>query len=76
MLQLMVSEGETEEAEKLLKKVETLLYFGGPNDKANIIKNCKYHNSQCNIIYSRQVYQNSKAKIQKNSIFIITEINK
>ncbi|HSW48140.1 MAG TPA: peptide chain release factor 2 [Candidatus Saccharimonadales bacterium] len=37
MLQLMVEEGEHEEAEKLLKKVETLLYFGGPNDKANII---------------------------------------
>jgi peptide chain release factor 2 len=37
MLQMYIEAGELEEAEKLLKKAEVLLYFGGVNDKANAI---------------------------------------
>jgi peptide chain release factor 2 len=37
LLQLWVSEGEAEEAEKLLKKLETLLFFSSPHDKGNAI---------------------------------------
>lgn len=37
LLQLWVEEGEFEEAKKLLKKLELLLYFSSPNDKANAI---------------------------------------
>lgn len=37
MLQMYIEAGELEEAEKLLRKVEVLLYFGGVNDKANAI---------------------------------------
>lgn len=37
MLQMYLEGGELEEAGKLLKKVELLLYFGGVNDRANAI---------------------------------------
>jgi len=37
LLQMYVGEGENEEAAKLLKKLENLLFFGGVNDKANAI---------------------------------------
>ena len=37
LLQLWVSEGEFDEAEKLLKKLEILMFFSSPNDKANAI---------------------------------------
>lgn len=37
LLQLLVNEGEFEEAEKLLKRLETLLYFSGSNDRSNAI---------------------------------------
>ncbi len=37
MLELLISEGDTKEAEKLLSKVETLLFLGGENDKSNAI---------------------------------------
>jgi peptide chain release factor 2 len=37
MLQMYMEEGDLKEAEKLLKKVETLLFFSGPNDKSNVI---------------------------------------
>ncbi len=37
LLQMYVSEGEDEEAAKLLKKLELLLFFGGVNDQANAI---------------------------------------
>jgi peptide chain release factor 2 len=37
MLQMYVEEGEEKEAEALLKKLETLLFFSGPNDTANAI---------------------------------------
>lgn len=37
LLQLWLEEGEYKEAEKLLKKLETILYFSSPHDKSNII---------------------------------------
>lgn len=37
LLQLLVSEGEEEEAKQLLKKLEILMFFSGPNDKSNAI---------------------------------------
>lgn len=37
LLELWMEEGEHEEAEKLLKKMELLLYFSSPNDKSNAI---------------------------------------
>lgn len=37
MLQMYVEEGDLDEGQKLLKKLETLLFFGGPNDKSNVI---------------------------------------
>lgn len=37
MLELLISEGELEEAEKLLKKVETLLFFTSPHDSGNAL---------------------------------------
>jgi len=37
LLQLLISENELEEAEKLLKKLEILLYFGGENDRVDAI---------------------------------------
>jgi len=37
LLELWISEGEYQEAEKLLKKMEMLLYFSSPYDKANVI---------------------------------------
>jgi peptide chain release factor 2 len=37
LLQLWIEEGEYGEAEQLLKKVETLMFFSGPNDKSNAI---------------------------------------
>ncbi|HVA97186.1 MAG TPA: peptide chain release factor 2 [Candidatus Acidoferrales bacterium] len=37
LLQLWMEEGEYEEAEKLLKRLELLLFFASPHDKANAI---------------------------------------
>jgi peptide chain release factor 2 len=37
LLQLWMEEGEYKEAEKLLAKLEMLLFFSGPYDKANVI---------------------------------------
>ena len=37
LLQMYLEEGEISEAEKLLKKLELLLYFSGPYDKGNAI---------------------------------------
>ena len=37
LLQLWVEEGEFKEAEKLLKKMELLMFFSSPNDKSNAI---------------------------------------
>lgn len=37
LLQLWMEEGELDEAEKLVKKLETLLYFSGSYDKGNAI---------------------------------------
>jgi peptide chain release factor 2 len=37
LLQMWVDEGEFDEAKKLLKKLEILLFFSGPNDKSNAI---------------------------------------
>lgn len=37
LLQMWMGEGETEEAENLLKKLETLLFFSGTYDKGNAI---------------------------------------
>ncbi len=37
LLQLWTEEGEYDEAEKLLKKMELLLFFSSPNDKSNAI---------------------------------------
>jgi peptide chain release factor 2 len=37
LLQLWVEEGEYAEAEKLLKKLEILMFFSSPNDKSNAI---------------------------------------
>lgn len=37
LLQLWLEEGEYKETEKLLKKLETILYFSSPYDKSNII---------------------------------------
>jgi peptide chain release factor 2 len=37
LLQLWMEEGEFHEAEKLLSKLEMLLFFSGPYDKANVI---------------------------------------
>lgn len=37
LLQMWVEEGELDEAERLLKKLEVLLFFSGPNDKSNAI---------------------------------------
>ena len=37
LLQLWIEEGEIDEAEKLLKKLEHVLFFSGPHDKANAI---------------------------------------
>jgi peptide chain release factor 2 len=37
LLELLISEGELDEAEKLIKKLETLLFFAGPNDRAHAI---------------------------------------
>lgn len=37
LLQLWIEEGELKEAEKLLKKMELLMFFSSPNDKANAI---------------------------------------
>lgn len=37
LLELWISEGEEEEARKLLKKLETLLYFSGEYDDGNVI---------------------------------------
>lgn len=37
LLELWMEEGEFEEAEKLLKKMELLMFFSGPNDKSNAI---------------------------------------
>lgn len=37
LLQLFISEGEEAEAEKLIKKLEVLLFFSGVNDRANAI---------------------------------------
>jgi peptide chain release factor 2 len=37
LLQLWIEEGETKEAEKLLKKLETLLFFSHPYDKGDAI---------------------------------------
>lgn len=37
LLQLWVEEGELKEAEKLLKKMELLMFFSSPNDKSNAI---------------------------------------
>lgn len=37
LLQLWMEEGEHEEAEKLLKRLELLLFFSSPNDKSNAI---------------------------------------
>jgi peptide chain release factor 2 len=37
LLQMWVDEGEFDEAKKLLKKLEVLLFFSGPNDKSNAI---------------------------------------
>lgn len=37
LLQLWIEEGEFDEAEKLLDKLEMLMFFSGPNDKANAI---------------------------------------
>ena len=37
LLQLWIDEGEYEEAEKLLNKLEMLLFFSGPYDKGNAI---------------------------------------
>lgn len=37
LLELWVEEGELEEAEKLLKKLELVMFLSGPNDKSNVI---------------------------------------
>jgi peptide chain release factor 2 len=37
LLQLLVEEGDLQEAEKLLKKLETILYFTSPYDQGNAI---------------------------------------
>src|SRR5882724_676320 len=37
LLQMWIAEGEYEEAEKLLKKLELLLFYSGPHDKGNAI---------------------------------------
>ena len=37
LLQLWIEEGEYDEAEKLLKKLELLMFFSSPNDKSNAI---------------------------------------
>jgi peptide chain release factor 2 len=37
LLQMWVADGEYEEAEKLLKKLEMFLFFSGPYDKGNVI---------------------------------------
>lgn len=37
LLQLWVEEGEMKEAEKLLKKIEFVMFLSGPNDKSNAI---------------------------------------
>lgn len=37
LLELWMEEGEYDEAEKLLKKMELLLFFSSPNDKSNAI---------------------------------------
>ncbi len=37
LLQLWLEDGEYKEAEKLLKSMETLLYFSSANDKSNVI---------------------------------------
>jgi peptide chain release factor 2 len=37
LLELWMQEGEMDEAEKLLKKMELLLFFSSPNDKSNAI---------------------------------------
>lgn len=37
LLQMWVEEGELGEAEQLLKKLETLMFYSGPNDKSNAI---------------------------------------
>lgn len=37
LLEMWISEGEKEEAEKLLQKLEMLLFFSGPHDKSSAI---------------------------------------
>src|SRR6185437_693273 len=37
LLQLWIEEGEYDEAEKLLKKLELILFFSSPHDKSNAI---------------------------------------
>lgn len=37
LLQMYIEAGEEKEAENLLKKIETLLFFSGPNDRSNVI---------------------------------------
>jgi len=37
LLELLINEGEDKEAEKLLEKMETFLFLGGVNDRANAI---------------------------------------
>lgn len=37
LLQMWVEEGELGEAAQLLKKLETLMFYSGPNDKSNAI---------------------------------------